>query len=362
MLVTKTDEVFERGMSQISALPSYRTVDPEELRRAHALNLDRAAQTIRSGQLPELEGLREAERLTIARAKSGLPIQDIIRGYRLSIGAIFEQFVAISGTIGLSHPDTIRGIALLWDLSDLFVRHATLAHQRFTMETAVNEARMRNDHVRAAFRGQATAAEMETWSGHAGGSLQAITATVDHADWDIEDARSRLGNAYASSGAHVVLGVIDDEIAGYIVDAWPLPVDGLTIAAGHPVAWDELPASYAAARALLRSARGLGGVATMENRGWRVVVDAVPSYADYLLTRYIEPLRQLGEFGNDLLATLRAYLACDRNVERCAVRLNLHANSLRHRLHRVSDSLDVDLNSSDVIVELAMALEIARRG
>lgn len=90
-------------------------------------------------------------------------------------------------------------------------------------------------------------------------------------------------------------------------------------------------------------------------------MDTIEPLASHLRSRYVDPLLELGEFGPDLLATLAVYLESDRHVDRCAAVLNLHPNSLRYRLRRLSDLLDVDLNETDSVIALSMALELARR-
>jgi DNA-binding PucR family transcriptional regulator len=56
-------------------------------------------------------------------------------------------------------------------------------------------------------------------------------------------------------------------------------------------------------------------------------------------------------------ATLDAYLACDRHLERTAAALHVHVNTVRYRLGKVQENLGVDLHD----VETRFLLELALR-
>jgi PucR family transcriptional regulator, purine catabolism regulatory protein len=57
-----------------------------------------------------------------------------------------------------------------------------------------------------------------------------------------------------------------------------------------------------------------------------------------------------------LLATLRTYFAVDMNVAEAARRLNVHRNTLRYRLARIEELLDLRLDSPHAIANLHIAL------
>ncbi len=79
----------------------------------------------------------------------------------------------------------------------------------------------------------------------------------------------------------------------------------------------------------------------------------VSPFAETLLT----PLAvHDSEHGTGLVATLRAFLAADGSVNVAARELHLHANSLRHRLRRITDLTGCDPRSFDDRVSLAIGL------
>ncbi|MFE0420341.1 PucR family transcriptional regulator [Streptomyces tendae] len=360
VLYASVDQIWDRAYTALVEIASYREIPCDALRAAHRLNVERAAATVRYGRLPAPADMAEAQSTTIARLRAGLPIEDIIRGYRLSISATFEQFVDIAKDAGLAQDELMKGTGLLWGLSDLFVAQAVLAHQRYAVEVVIGETRLRNDHVRAVLDGKVSRAGLDQWLPDTHGPFRALLARVTEGEVDVDEARLKVETALSRANVRSVIGVVDGMVTGYVVGAVPHAVEGLSIAVGHLVQLGDLPASLQIARRLLAADRD-EAVSTVETCGWRLTVDTIEPLARHLRSRYVDPLLELGEFGLDLLATLGAYLESDRHVDRCAAALNLHPNSLRYRLRRLSDTLDVDLNQTDSVIALSMALELARR-
>ncbi|MGI8844918.1 MAG: PucR family transcriptional regulator [Thermoleophilaceae bacterium] len=58
--------------------------------------------------------------------------------------------------------------------------------------------------------------------------------------------------------------------------------------------------------------------------------------------------------------TLLAYLACDLNIRRAAVRLTVHPNTVRYRLKRIAELTDADPRSFSDLLELATVVRVAR--
>lgn len=83
-----------------------------------------------------------------------------------------------------------------------------------------------------------------------------------------------------------------------------------------------------------------------------------------LVSRALEPL--LGSdarHGTEYVRTLKAFHDCDRHVASAAERLDVHVNTLRHRLRKIEDLLGADLADADTrfMVELALRVHEALR-
>jgi DNA-binding PucR family transcriptional regulator len=76
--------------------------------------------------------------------------------------------------------------------------------------------------------------------------------------------------------------------------------------------------------------------------------------------RYLEPLRELGEFGTTLEHTVREYLDQDMRIDDSAKALIIHPNTLRHRIERFQQITGADLRRTEDMIEVWWALQRRR--
>lgn len=153
--------------------------------------------------------------------------------------------------------------------------------------------------------------------------------------------------------------VVDGDLAGFFIEPPPRNVDGV-VGFGPPRPLERLGESYRlAARALATAqACNLRGAHDIASLGLRSAVAMDADVGELLRERYLEPLTA-GGFGDDLIATLRAYLACGMRVESTATRLFVHQNTVRYRLARFEELTGANLRETMALVELWWALELA---
>jgi DNA-binding PucR family transcriptional regulator len=63
--------------------------------------------------------------------------------------------------------------------------------------------------------------------------------------------------------------------------------------------------------------------------------------------------------GGHLIATLRAYVACDLNARRAAENLHIHVNTAHYRLGRIAERTGRDLRRVNDLVEILIAARLA---
>ncbi len=63
--------------------------------------------------------------------------------------------------------------------------------------------------------------------------------------------------------------------------------------------------------------------------------------------------------GGTLIATLRAYVACDLNVKRAAAQLHVHVNTAHHRISRLEERTGCDARSVTDLIEILIAARLA---
>jgi len=131
----------------------------------------------------------------------------------------------------------------------------------------------------------------------------------------------------------------------------------------------ERPADYAQSFELARDALDvmmkLGRIGividTAELGLYRLLVAATPNEElDTYVERTLRPLLDEGARGQELIDTLRTYIESGFNRRETARRSYLHINTVANRLRRIEQLLGVDLGDADALLELAIALRLAR--
>ena len=93
----------------------------------------------------------------------------------------------------------------------------------------------------------------------------------------------------------------------------------------------------------------------MENSGWRLAAGSRPDVWQSYYSQFMGPVLDQGPFGEEILETVRAWLAQGNSVQRAAEALRVHVNTVRYRLRRYED---LTLTSLDDVVGITWALEL----
>jgi putative transposase len=345
-------------------LSSYATVEPEALAVSVRRNLTIAVRALRSGRPPCAAELVEAELTTRERFAQGIPVEEIIRAFRISIGLIQERFVAICFAEQIPADATLSGSRLLWAVGDAFTTRVITAYHAFDLDSALQDAQRRTTYVRAMLKGQVNLADsgadptsyhLDPAAPYAAVRCIAEPRTAERTRRDIEHQGSLPHRS-------ALIAVDAGECIG-IVARRPDDHQEQVIGIGPFVPLRQIADSFRVASRACDVATQLRrhGVVGLEDLTWRLAAAADPDVTEFLTQRYLEPLRAEGEFGAVLEQTLRAYLAHGTSVVRSAEALVTHANTLRYRLRRFTELTGVPLDSTEALVELMWALEIGDR-
>jgi hypothetical protein len=141
----------------------------------------------------------------------------------------------------------------------------------------------------------------------------------------------------------------------------PAQAAGLGWVLGYsaPVATPDLPRADAQAERALRRAIAADASAVVHTADPLTLQALVsPAEARDLARVRFAPLDRAGAPGAEvLLDTLRTWLTLHGSWDRTAAALGVHRNTVRHRLARLADLLDVDLQDPGVRMELWFALQ-----
>lgn len=345
----------------LDELDSYATVDPADLEVSVRRNLTIAVRALRSGRPPVAGELAEAEQTTRERFAHGIPVEEIIRAFRVSIGLIQERFVEICFEEGIPTDTALAGSRLLWVVGDAFTTRVITAYHAFDLDSALQDAQRRTDYVRAMLQGRLgvaeSASDLATYRLDPEGPYAAVRCLVEPGT--AERVRRELERGGSLPDRSALVAVDGGECVG-IVARRPTDDGAHVVGIGPFGSLRDVAASFRTASRACEVAHRLHpcGVFGLEDLTWRLAAATAPEVTRFLRDRYLTPLRAAGDFGAVLEETLRAYLAHGQSITRTAEALVLHPNTLRYRLRRFADLTGRTLESTEVVAELLWALEV----
>lgn len=366
-VITELEKDLEHLMDVTAArvleeLASYRPVEPTALRVSVRRNLAIAVRALRAGVPPAVSDLAEAEKTTRERFVVGVPVEEILRAFRVSISIIQERFVETCFANQVPAETTLAGSGLLWAVGDAFMTRVVTTYHNLELDDAVQGAQRRTDLVRALLLGRLDIAESTArllgYRIDPEARYAAIRCVAS--DAGSEKLRRQIERAGSRAEQTALVAVDAGECIG-LVARRPAEVAGLVIGVGPEVPLRDIAASYAMASRCCDVARRsqTTGVFGLQDLTWRLAAADQPEVTAHLRTKYLAPLRAEGEFGVVLEETIRAFLARSRNVARTAETLVLHVNTLRYRIRRFEELTKSSLDSPDTLVELHWVFEMA---
>jgi hypothetical protein len=182
-------------------------------------------------------------------------------------------------------------------------------------------------------------------------------AMSDEARTGVESA---LRDVAERSGG--VVGPLGDDLAGVVTGPLAIAIEGATVALGLRTLVSELPKSFRIASRVLDAADffGVTGVVTLEDLGPLVAIADDELIGDHLVASYIEPVRQLGTFGDVILNTLDGFFDNGMKIETTARSMYVHPNTLRYRVERYERLVGADLSQTFDQFQVWWALKRAR--
>jgi putative transposase len=357
------DQLIPVTISQVlQDLASYASVEPAALEVSVRRNLTIALRALRANRPPTAADVAEAEQTTRERFALGIPVEEMIRAFRISIGLIQERFVETCFAQGVPADVTLSGARLLWAVGDAFTTRVVTAYHALELDSALQDAQRRTGYVRAMLHGQLnvaeTAGDLATYRLDPDAPYAAIRCLADPQTGEQTRRAVEAGGSLPNRPA--LVAVDGGECIG-IVAKRPSPQHDHVIGVGPFVSLREIADSFRVASRACDVATQLGhrGVFGIEDLTWRLAAADHPEVTGFLTERYLAPLRAEGDFGRVLEETLRVYLAHGMNIARSADALVTHANTLRYRLRRFTELTGCTLESTAVLVELMWALELS---
>lgn len=351
------EELAEDTCAQIyREVDSYERITREALRSAVARNLQTALTALQDERVPRPETLDGAAQTAFERYHEGVPVEDIVRGFRISISLINERFIDLAVSLGLPAELTVRGSRIMWRVGDAFTTRIITEYHALEVEAALRNAQRRTELVHrllgGEIPGEAVLLGIDPQAQYA-----ALCCDVP-AGTNADTIRQRL-EARGARGAHRALVVLESGQCLGVVAARP-DVGGFPIGLGPFVRPEDLPRSERTARQALKLAQRLGrkGVQSLEDLGWRLAAASRTDVWETYFSQFLAPVLEQGPFGDEILATVRTWLANGHSAQRTAEALTVHVNTVRYRLRRYEALTLAALDDADDVVAITWALEL----
>ncbi|WP_165759601.1 PucR family transcriptional regulator [Rathayibacter oskolensis] len=347
-------------------MPSYRVVPREQLSESIGQIIALVTEVVRSGTVPAPDEIVQARTSAAARSRQDVPVQDIMRAFRFTIGGIHEELHRLVAAQDLPATEMVLVTDVLWRFSDAYTASQIAAFQTAVVDRALNRARHSQQFLRDLADGVDDHAALQRSARELGLRIDVTHAAVRARSRDGDEAdrlRRELEQDARRRGGSALFAVVGNELLG-VTDIRPALLDAShLVAVGEHVGLLDAAASFRSAE-IARAAASLvntTGVVAAAELSWRLAAVHAGQANVILADRYLEPLRSQGTFGQMIEDTLRAYLAADRSIPRAARSIPVHANTLRYRLRRFEELTGQSLDSTTTIVELSWALEITAR-
>lgn len=329
-------------------MPAYDQADQATIQQ-NTLNVLKlvVGQLKNSAQLWSTHGLADLVRAWAGQIPLDLVAHSIQLGARRTFAMVRDHAIAA----GLSAAEISAVQDQMWE----WATEASAVIHALQQERAISGATRRADFLRQLLAGALAPSALATEaplhridSGHD----YLVACTV----WEDSTECSDLAAGLRVRGATSELPVVDAILDGRLVALLPQWPDGVTtrrtVGIGSAVPVTDAGASHRqATRALeVASQHGIGGVTELASLGPLPLLGASEDAGPLLDLRHLQPVRDHGQAGLEILATITAYLDHDCKVEETAAAIHVHRNTIRYRLGRFAELSGLDLDHTRDLV------------
>ncbi|GAA2527358.1 PucR family transcriptional regulator [Winogradskya humida] len=360
--------ILERMRAEI---PLYARSEPEAFLPAVLTSLQRVLAPLHEDR-PFTDGeLAEFRSYGEQRARQGIPTEEMLRAWRLSIREVVDEMIAVGRQRRLAERTLLELTRDLLTTTEVATLAFTQGHHRAELELARQEQQRRTDFVRGVLSATLGPAEIRRQAGRYGLDpdleYHPFRARPTEA-MTVEAVERLLGLTLDSSRPRGLAALIDGDFAGFIdrlpkteSKAMPKAVPASAIGVGPSAALDQLEPQFRRATRALTTATAfdLTGFHDLTGLGLLPAVLADADVGDELVRRYITPLGS-GEGIKPILDTVRVYLSLGMRADLAAVEMSVHHNTVRYRVRRYAELTGIDLRDPNRALEMWWALQRIR--
>ena len=360
-LLEGKDEIADRVVTRVRReMPSFEGVPLDE----HTGGIAAAVELIVSARIKDPEpsfggGAAFLRQLGERRARQGVPVDDLLRSWRLGIEEATSYARELAARSDASPDELFDLFQQAFGLADEAMISIAGGHRRDPAQ-GDPELDRRAALVRGALLGKLSTEELH--SGFAALELDPLaTYFVFRArgddSADIAELEDALELDPVRSRRVGLVAAVESEIAGFTSEQPPrgaLPL----IAVGPSAPLADLPSSYLAAGKVLAAAEqfGYAGVHDLKSAGLQAAVIEDSHLGDALITELVSPVLEVPS-GTEILASVREWLSVGMRVDPAAERLFVHANTVRYRLRRYEELTGAHLDETEDAFRVWWALQ-----
>ena len=342
----------------LSALPS------DDLAELVSAEFARATDAITERRLPNENELAVSAATAANMARSGVAIDAVLRARRVAIRRSSELLREAGVEVGLDPDAQVECLYRMWEWADAIQVADAEAHRTAELEMDGTGDEQRAWFVRSLLLGTLTPSEVAGRASAYGllpGSLYRAFRARHGPGGELRALRRAIEATGAADGFGVLMATIDGDLCGVVTRRPQLDGEGV-VGLGPETDLSHLDSSFEVANRALETAVAFSceGVMALEDLSLRPAVMSEGHLGERLVSRYVDPLHELGEFGATLEETVREYLDHGMRIDESAKALFVHPNTLRHRLDRFQQLTGADFRNTQDVLEIWWALERRR--
>ncbi|TFI44845.1 PucR family transcriptional regulator [Rhodococcus sp. 1R11] len=338
-------------------IAAYAAVSDAAIAASAERNLRRAVRTLRNGTVPEMADIWEADTSIKERLRAGVPIEDVMAGFRVSISCIQDRLMELAAELQIEGSEVVRLTRVLWKLGDVFSAQAASSYRQYGVASDLAEQRLRDEALLSLLDGPMAAEALDRGMAVLGldpeeSYVPFITRRTDAA------GSTTLQRVIAERyrGEVCIVVPTGQQLFG-LLPRVPDAIDDVVLAIGPATTPAHLHHAFAVARRVLdATAPTEVGVASLDKLGWRLGVPIDSELAAFLRRRYLDPLHSTRGAAAPVIAAVQAFLEHNRSIPRAADAMHVHVNTLRYRLARFEELTGRSLSDTDTVIELSWAL------
>lgn len=350
-----------------SEYPSYAMVGDDALAESFTQNIEMCLRALQESGVPSRQVLTRWADIARRRFEVDVPVDDLIRSYRFSIGLIADETADLVAAHDLSATHGLAAYRLLWEVSDAYIAILVEVYRQHQLKLDTNNHQAKVDLLERMRTGRFDAAAV--FSARSRFGLDPERRYMPFiARW--ADGRSDVYPLIIALEPHLAgsrgLAVVEvDRISGICSDVLTTQ-EQITLAYGPPAVPAELAASFdTAQRVMATSVVAEPGNFHLDDAGWRAAVGTTGTDQhlwELYTHRFREPLEAAGADVEVMLESIRVHLEGNRSFATAAATLHCHPNTLRYRVSRFEEITGQSIESTETIVALQWFFEMLGRG